>query len=277
MRLKHLTIFFAVLAAASLPRTAHAQDFDYDSYGVYDPYSNEISGYSITVDYMGYNVPLEADSDLWSPDYEIVSSSSSDDVGEAEADVFWISEQSGTYEIYGSHWYDGDGWNWLGDSYYAVEDELQPLVPTGEESWGFSQGRDVSALFDATILPSSVSFANRIVTENIALGDNCYFQGSLVSEVPPYSNSAWWGVGFSNEYGDDEIGLFGQGALDWVRYYEDLLNYNSHGSCNYGGTQLMYMDGVSTAYDTHSAGVGLSFEYVWVYRSQGSWEITNWQ
>jgi len=39
MRLKCLTIFFAVLAAASLPRTAYAQDFAYDSYGVYDPNS----------------------------------------------------------------------------------------------------------------------------------------------------------------------------------------------------------------------------------------------
>jgi len=64
MKLKCLTIFFAVLAAASLARTAHAQDFGYDSYGVYDPYSNEISGYSITVDFMGYGVDLEADSNL---------------------------------------------------------------------------------------------------------------------------------------------------------------------------------------------------------------------
>ena len=83
MRLKCLTIFFAVLAAASVPRTAHAQDFDYDSYGVYDPYSNEISGYSITVDYMGYNVDLEADSDLLDPDEETVDSSSDDEIGEA--------------------------------------------------------------------------------------------------------------------------------------------------------------------------------------------------
>ena len=115
MRLKHLTIFFAVLAAASLPRTAHAQDFDYDSYGVYDPYSNEISGYSITVDYMGYGVPLEADSDLLDPNEETVDSSSDDEMGEAEADVYCIPEQSGNYEIEGSHWYDGDGWDWLGE------------------------------------------------------------------------------------------------------------------------------------------------------------------
>ena len=136
MKPKHLTILFAVLAAALLPRAAHAQEFACDSYGVYDPDSNEISGYSRTVDYMGYGVDLEADSDLLDPDEETVDSSSDDETGEAEADVYCIPEQTGDYEIYGSHWYDGDGWNWLGDSLYNVDDDPQSPSSGPAYIWG---------------------------------------------------------------------------------------------------------------------------------------------
>ena len=259
MRLKHLTIFFAVLAAGFLPGTAHAQDFEYDSYGVYDPNSNEISGYSRTVDYMGYGVDLEADAYLLAPDEETVDSSSDDETGEAEADVYCIPNQSGDYEIEGSHYYDWGGWNWLGDSYYDVPDPWWP-DPAGETSafvfWD-SSGGNTGGIFNMTLLghgPNGAmeqgeSYNGQTVQEYISgYWDGCYFDGSTYPQMT-LSDTWWssWTVCFGG-YGYDGIRV----DEGWVNYCAPFNYY-----CSESATQSMYVQGHTSPYAVHGAGVGL--------------------
>jgi hypothetical protein len=143
MRPRHLTILFALLAAALLPRAAHAQyssctDFACDSYGAYDPYSNEISGYSRTVDYWWEGWYLFAESLLGDPNGETAADVYAGGYSEAEADVSYAPGPSGGYEVHGVHSYGlEDNIAYDGDSYYDVWVAPPPVVssPTGQLTW----------------------------------------------------------------------------------------------------------------------------------------------
>src|ERR1039458_2391912 len=133
MRLRYLTIFSAVLAAAVLPGTAHAQScypFYCDIGGVY--VQGEMIGYARIVDYVGYGeTGLEADASIHDPGGNTVASGSDYEPSlEAEAEVTgWPDSQYlyGTYDVQGDYWYyleDYDG-SWL-ESLYSAIDVPQP-------------------------------------------------------------------------------------------------------------------------------------------------------
>jgi hypothetical protein len=137
MKLSHLTIFFAVLAAAFLPGTAHAQScypFYCDIGGVY--VQGEMIGYARIVDYVGYGeTGLEADASIHDPDGNTVASGSDYEPSlEAEAEVVgWPDSQYpyGTYDVQGGYWYyleDYDG-SWLESLYSSGIDVPQPQPP----------------------------------------------------------------------------------------------------------------------------------------------------
>jgi hypothetical protein len=146
MRLRHLTILFAVLAAALLPRAAHAQystctEFACDSYGAFDPYSNEIIGYSRTVDYL-WGWYLETYSSIQAPNGEgetTVATSQAEGYWEAEADMYYAPGQTGQFSIDGAHWYElEDNEVEDGESYYPVDVETPPVisqVTTDPQPW----------------------------------------------------------------------------------------------------------------------------------------------
>jgi hypothetical protein len=138
MRPTHLTILFAVLAAALLPQAAHAQystctEFSCDSYGAYDPYSNEISGYSRTVDYW-WGWYLYTYSSIDAPDGEgetTVATNEGAGYWEAEADVYYAPGQNGQFSIDGDHQYElEDNEMDDGQSFYPVDVEPPPPLFT---------------------------------------------------------------------------------------------------------------------------------------------------
>ena len=144
MKPKHLTILFAVLAAALLPAAAHAQystcyEFACDSYAVYDPVGNEISGYSRTVDYWWEGWYLFAESMLGDPNGETVDDVYAGGYSEAEADVSYAPGPSGVYGVHGVHSYGlEDNIAYDGDSYYGDVWVAPPPVvssPTGQLTW----------------------------------------------------------------------------------------------------------------------------------------------
>jgi hypothetical protein len=144
MRPIHLTILFAVLAVAVLPQAAHAQsstcyEFACDSYAVYDPVGNEISGYSRTVDYWWEGWYLFAESLLGDPNGETVADVYAGGYSEAEADVSYAPGPSGEYGVHGVHSYGlEDNIAYDGDSYYGDVWVAPPPVvssPTGQLTW----------------------------------------------------------------------------------------------------------------------------------------------
>ncbi|MGA3096515.1 MAG: hypothetical protein ABSF25_08690 [Bryobacteraceae bacterium] len=144
MKPRHLTILFAVLAAALLPGVAHAQysscyEFACDSYAVYDPNANQISGYSRTVDYWWGGWYLYAESLLEDPNGETVDDVSAAGYSDAEADVSYAPGPSGGYEVDGVHSYQlEDDIAYDGDSYYDVWVPPPPVitsVTTDPQPW----------------------------------------------------------------------------------------------------------------------------------------------
>jgi hypothetical protein len=160
MKLSHLTIFFAVLAAAFLPGTAHAQScypFYCDIGGVY--VQGQIIGYARITDYVGYGeTGLEADASIQDPDGNTVASGSDYEPSlEAEAEVTGWPDSQYPYASFSTYlmfqppngsWVPISvvNWSWAGDAVlgtngvWALESSssggtLQGTSTTGYPAW----------------------------------------------------------------------------------------------------------------------------------------------
>jgi len=156
-------------------------------------------------------------------------------------------------------------------------------TPTGEENYEIGQdqmGGDFGAKLDPDA--ATVRFLGRQVQESILMHDYCYFDRGPAAQLPDtYLNSSWTAA-TSNYYAGtggivDRIGLTGPGAQGWVEAWEGyIMNNNSHYSCSVSGSQAMYINGIAAPYETHAAGLYLSFDTVYAQRSNATVYVTNW-
>jgi len=189
MKPKHLTILFALLAAALLPRAAHAQsstcyEFACDSYAVYDPVGNEISGYSRTVDYWWEGWYLFAESLLGDPNGETAADVYAGGYSEAEADVSYAPGPSGGYEVHGVHSYGlEDNIAYDGDSYYDVWVAPPPVitgVTTSGSPW-YGGGPYTFAISGSGFGGQSVAFSSTgpFESSSVSVVSDSLIQGSV--------------------------------------------------------------------------------------------------
>jgi hypothetical protein len=126
------------LVTVPIFRVSTCYEFACDSYAVYDPVSNEISGYSRTVDYWWEGWYLFAESLLGDPNGGTADDVYAGGYSDAEADVSYVPGPSGGYEVHGVHSYGlEDNIAYDGDSYYDVWVAPPPVVssPTGQLTW----------------------------------------------------------------------------------------------------------------------------------------------
>jgi len=268
MRTRHLFAFFAVAVALLLPYAAHAQCSPGTcvSFGVYNPISNTIAGYS-TYEYNpdpGCYIPnVTVTSNLSTPGGNVYLGTDTQPV-EAGVPVSYTPVAAGTYTITASNYYQiqGGGGGGAGTSSYQVTISTL-LQPTGEYSTALGQfGSGPIGQFSGTVFNGILTFAGRTVTESYYGNDGCYFPDSPYPNYSQFFNSSWsvpGPNGIFNTYNSDIIGLQSWPA---VNYYANVS------SCIIGGTQSMTMNGGSLPYDSHSSGLYIiSPSSVYVLRS----------
>jgi hypothetical protein len=88
--------------------------------------------------------------------------------------------------------------------------EVRCPKPTGEttSSGGWDSTNPTIHKWNQTLLPSSINFSGRTVTEQDpgSATDGCWFQGSEIA--PAVLNGTSWSVGSSNHWGPDYVGAF---------------------------------------------------------------------
>jgi hypothetical protein len=116
-----------------LPVAATAQSpFYCESYGEYDPGWNKVNGYSRTWYYWGMDTEIEADSTLYSPNWQVLDSDSQWTPGlDITAYVSGVANQSGYYTVRGEHYYLDTGtwtWMWIQETSYTVDVAGDPEI-----------------------------------------------------------------------------------------------------------------------------------------------------
>jgi len=139
MRKNFFFALSAVVAALFLPCAAHAQceNFNCESWGVYNPNTNTISGYSLYSDYeytQGWY--LEVDSYVSDPNGNYYWVGSDDENDEVEVDFSYVPGMEGVYTILGYSYYNVEGsWAYDGASYYGVGVEYPVITSCTAPSW----------------------------------------------------------------------------------------------------------------------------------------------